>query len=119
MQVYELVKNILKKNYLLVEFGSGGSHRWLSEPVMAAVCSDVRVIMQDPARYGFKMNELVDGIERQIKDVKTDRVLSENPPDVFISYAWSNSHDAVKKGTKPTAYSLGKHFRNQSSLAKL
>ena len=36
IQVYELTKNIIKKNYILVEFGYLGSHKWLSNPLMAA-----------------------------------------------------------------------------------
>ena len=107
LQVYELVKNIIKKNYLLVEFGVIGSHKWLENPMLIAISSDVRVIMQDAARYGHKMNEIIDNTERQIKDVKIDRKMRDDPPDVFISYSWSNSHDAVQKGTRPTKTSLG------------
>lgn len=51
LQVYELVKNIIKKNYLLIEFGSIGERKWLENPLFAAICTDVRVIMQDPKRY--------------------------------------------------------------------
>ena len=43
----------------------------------------------------------------QLKDVKVDREIEKNPADVFISYAWQNSHEAVKKGTKSTPSSLG------------
>lgn len=107
MQVYELVKNIIKKNYLLVEFGYIYSHKWLESSALAAICSDVRVIMQDPSRYTFKINEVIENIERQIREVKIDASLNENPPDVFISYNWMNSHDAVSKGTKVTKSSLG------------
>lgn len=107
LQVYELTKNIIKKSYILVEFGCMASHKWLTNPQMAAVCSDVRVIMQDPSRYAFKLNEVIDSIERHIQDIRIDKSMEDNPPDVFISYCWSNSHDAVKKGTKRNAHSLG------------
>lgn len=33
--------------------------------------------------------------------------MEEKPPDLFISYCWANSHDAIKKGSKATATSLG------------
>ena len=108
IQVYELTKNIIKKNYILVEFGYLGSHKWLSNPLMAAVCSDIRVIMQDPKRYAFKLNEVIDSIERLIQDVRTNKSMEDNPPDVFISYCWSNSRDAVQKGTRCSSSSLGR-----------
>jgi hypothetical protein len=38
LKVYELVKNILKKNYILIEFGI--SHKWLENSALAAICSD-------------------------------------------------------------------------------
>ncbi len=107
MQVYELVKKVIKSNYMIVEFGSKGSHKWLELPALAAICSDIRVIIQDPRRVTVKLNELLEGIERNIADVKRDRKLEKDPPDVFISYCWKNSHDAIKKGTKGTETSLG------------
>ena len=115
IQVFDLVKNIIKKNYLLIEFGSINEHEWLKNPKFASICSDCRVIMQDPSRYKFKLNEVFETLERQIKTEapaktgNTDAEKSPNnqPPDVFISYCWANSHDAVKKGTKSTKTSLG------------
>lgn len=105
MQVYELVKNIIKTNYLIVEFGE--THKWTALPALLTVSTDVRVIMQDPARFKVKMNECIESIERNIIDVKTDQSLEASPPDVFISYCWKNSHDAISKGSKKTETSLG------------
>ncbi len=105
MQTYELVKKILKANYLIVEFGK--SHKWLEEAALVAISGDVRVIMQDAKRFKVKINEMFESIERQIVDVKVDRSLAEEPPDVFISYCWKNSHDAISKGTKTTGTGLG------------
>ncbi len=107
IQVFELVKNIIKKNYLIVEFGKFAMHKWLENPLLASVCCDVRVIMQDPKRYSSKIVEVIENLERQVKDVKIDKQLEQKPPDVFISYCWQNSHDAVKKGTKSAPSSLG------------
>jgi hypothetical protein len=45
MQVFSMVKNAIKKSYLIVEFGRNGAHKWLAHPDFASVCSDVRVIM--------------------------------------------------------------------------
>ena len=109
VQVFDLVKNIIKKSYLIIEFGPNGAHKWLEDSRFASVCSDCRVIMQDPKRYSHKITELFDTIERQIKKSKKDEK-KEKPIDVFISYCWSNSHDAVQKGTKSTKTSLGKIF---------
>ena len=63
--------------------------------------------MQEPKRFEYKIIELVDSIERHIADVKVDKQLEEQPPDVFISYCWKNSRDAIKKGTKTSVSSLG------------
>jgi len=105
MQIYELVKRILKADYLIVEFGI--SHKWLEESALVSVSGDVRVIMQDVKRFKFKINEVFESIERRIVKVKIDRGLVEQPPDVFISYCWKNSHDAISTGTKTTKTGLG------------
>ncbi len=59
--------------------------------------------MQQEERFVVKMTELIENIERQNLE-KSDHV----EPDVFISYCWSNSLDAVQKGTKKTPSSIGK-----------
>lgn len=97
LQVFELVKNIIKKSYLIVEFGSVGSHKWLENSEFVSVCSDFRIIMQDQKRYAAKLIETLDAVERYLSEVKIDKVILDKRPDVFISYCWSNSHDAVKK----------------------
>lgn len=96
LQVFDLVKNILRKTYLIVEFGPVGKRKWLENPRFASVCADVRVIMQDQKRFQFKLEEILDSLQRQIGDTKAshDHDGSE-APDVFISYCWSNSGDAV------------------------
>lgn len=105
MQVFDLVKQILRCKYLIIEFGN--DHKWMSSPFMASICSEIRIIMQNQQRLKSKMIELTSNIERQIKAVKTDNQLASSPPDVFISYCWKNSHDAIAKGTKPTDLGLG------------
>ena len=107
VQVFELVKNIIKKNYLLIEFGPNGAHNWLMNSTFASICSDYRVIMQDPKRITFKLDEMFESLERLFKGIKTEKKTEKSPPDIFISYCWSNSHAAVVKGTKPTKKSLG------------
>jgi hypothetical protein len=115
IQVFELVKNLTKKSYILVEFGHMGDHKWLENARFASICSDFRVIMQDPGRFAVKLAEILDVIERQLKDTKIVDAKSggaktkapTKAPDVFISYCWSNSLDAVNKGTKSEPKSLG------------
>lgn len=97
LQVFELVRNIVKKSYLLVEFGKNGSHKWIENDQLAAVSSDYRIIMQDPKRFAGKLTETLDAVERYLSDVKVDKIVAQKKPDVFISYCWSNSHEAVKK----------------------
>lgn len=100
MQVFELVKNVTKKEYMIVEFGHLGTHQWLEDTRFASVCTDFRIILQDPNRYATKLAEMFDTIERLLKGTKVDKSMKQNPPDVFISYCWQNSQDAIKKGTK-------------------
>ena len=102
------MKNIVKKSYLLVEFGPLNAHAWLQNGTFAAICSDYRIIMQDPARYVFKCNDLLESLERELRHVRDDTRAADDSEatearkkvDVFISYSWSNSHEAVGKGTR-------------------
>ena len=105
VQVFDMVKNLIKKNYLIIEFGL--SHDWLENPKFASVCGDCRVIMQDQKRYSHKLTELFDTVERRVKQKNTKENKKNKQVDVFISYCWSNSQEAVKKGTKATKTSLG------------
>ena len=60
--------------------------------------------MNDPKRYLHKIKEVFEAVDSAIgSKLKT----VEKYPECFISYCWSNSHEAVKKGTKSTAESLG------------
>ena len=78
-------------------------NNWLKNATFASVCTDSRVIMQDPKRFSTKITELFELLENQLQSKNQQA----QQLDVFISYRWSNSHDAVKKGTLPTKTSLG------------
>jgi hypothetical protein len=106
LQIFELVKNIIKKNYILIEFGEKGKNEWLKNATFASVSTDSRVIMQDPKRFNSKVTELFELLDRQLS-FKNKSINNEQQLDVFISYRWSNSHDAIRKGTQPTKTSLG------------
>ena len=116
LEVLLLVKNLLKKNYLLIEFGLIGERNWIQNPSFAPVCSDYRIIMQDPKRFEVKLSEMFDSIELQLQDSKNSRGLNKKPAEVFISYCWANSHDAGQKGSRTTPNSLG--WLDPRSLAK-
>lgn len=105
VQIFELSKNLIKKTYLLIEFGLLGARGWLKNPLFASACSDFRVIMQDPKRYATKIADTFESIE---KIVQVDpKKFEEKHPDVFVSYCWANSHEAIKKGSKGNKKSLG------------
>ena len=111
IQVFELIKNIIKKNYLLVELGAMGERKWIENLKFVSICSDFRIIMQDPTRYAHKLIELLEILERQVKQSSLSSEnangQSDRPVDVFISYCWANSNEAVNKGTKGTKTSIG------------
>ncbi|RNA44035.1 serine threonine- kinase pats1 [Brachionus plicatilis] len=61
--------------------------------------------MQDPKRYATKIADTFESIE---KIVQVDpKKKEEKHPDVFVSYCWANSHEAIKKASKGTKKSLG------------
>ena len=123
IEVFDLVKNIVRKSYLLVELGALGSHKWMENSKFVSVCSDFRIIMQDKNRYAVKLVELLEILERQLQGNGTAQLKKsssvdeeeDKPADVFISYCWANSNEAVKKGTKPTR----DHKGNVSSIGWL
>ncbi|CAF0705574.1 unnamed protein product, partial [Brachionus calyciflorus] len=107
VQIFEMVKNLIKRNYLLIEFGLLGKRDWLKNPLFASACTDFRVIMQDPKRFQTKLADAFESIEKMIQtDIKEENEKKKSP-DVFISYCWANSHDALRKGSKGTKTSLG------------
>jgi hypothetical protein len=55
-----------------LEFGSKGSNKWIKNATFASVCTDYRVIMQDPKRFNSKIAEMFESLDRHLKDVKQD-----------------------------------------------
>ena len=105
VQIFELSKNLIKKTYLLIEFGLLGARDWLRNPLFASACSDFRVIMQDPKRYVTKIADTLESIE---KIVQADpKKMEKKNIDVFVSYCWANSQEAIKKGSKSSKKSIG------------
>ncbi len=119
IQIFDLTKSIIRKNYFIVEVGKINAHKWLENIKFASICSDYRCIMQDPKRFSFKLAELFEKMENYFGDGTVDlsqtlqTQVKKAPPEVFISYCWANSEEAVSKGTKTTPTGLG----NQKTLA--
>jgi hypothetical protein len=112
IQTFNLTKNIIRKNYFIVEVGKINAHNWEKNVKFASICADYRCIMQDPTRFSFKLAELFEKMENYFGENNVDLseadAKSKPPPEVFISYCWANSEEAVSKGTKTTPTGLGK-----------
>jgi leucine-rich repeat kinase 2 len=107
MQVYELAKNIIRKNCIIIELGS--THNWLENPLFASICADYRCILRELSRFKHKIAELCEVLDNQLGFDRSLEIEEKKDiaPDVFISYCWMNSHDAVSKGTKKSSTGLG------------
>jgi hypothetical protein len=113
LQVFEFTKEILKINYQLVEFGS--SHKWKENILFSSVCTECVVQMQDINRFDNKCEEVFEALERELNEIK-EIVRPGNRPEVFLSYCWKNSKDAVDKGTKASKTSIGKTFEKKIEM---
>ena len=74
--------------------------KWKQSDVGIALSDKLYVNMQNPKRYEYKIRELIDLIEHGKSQSENIQRLQDQSTDVFISYCWSNSHDAVSKGIK-------------------
>jgi len=101
----QTIVNILRKPITPIIFGS--DNRWRSSDIGATLTDKLYINMQDATRYEHKINEIHGAIQEDKKNQEKDQRKRDEPTDVFISYCWTNSHDAINKGTKPTATSLG------------
>jgi len=63
--------------------------------------------MQNPKRTSGKLQELLVNVERRICEVKMNPKADESPVDVFISYCWKNSKQAIEKGSTGTELGIG------------
>ncbi|CAF1146931.1 unnamed protein product [Adineta ricciae] len=102
----QTILNILRKPIIPILFGTDS--KWKESDIGVVLSDKLYVNMQNPKRYDNRILELVDLIEQENEsNSKSKQQLRDEPTDVFISYCWANSHDAVHKGTKPTATSIG------------
>ena len=93
---FQTITNILRKSVVPVLFGS--DMKWRESDIGVSLSDALYVNMQNPKRYEQKMKELIELIEQEKLGDKKGGELKNQPTDVFISYCWINSHDAVGKG---------------------
>jgi hypothetical protein len=101
--VFNLVKNLIIKKYLLVEFGNDGDHAWTADAQFASVSNGLRIVMQEPAFYEFKRDETLTAIEILLSEYFEMASGGQAVRDVFISYCWKNSLDAMKSKAQKSA----------------
>jgi len=90
------ILSILRKPIIPILFGT--NMKW-KETELGVVLSDkLYVNMQNLKRYENRIVELIDLIEQEKGEKNNKQQLRDQPTDVFISYCWANSHDAVSKG---------------------
>jgi hypothetical protein len=95
---YQTITNILRKPIIPVLFGT--DMKWKESDIGVALSDKLYVTMQKPKQYEHKMNELIELLEQEKISSNKTQHLKDQPTDVFISYCWSNSHDAINKGIK-------------------
>jgi hypothetical protein len=95
---FHTITNILRKPIIPVLFGS--DMKWKEDEIGLALSDILYVNMQNPKRYDHRINELTDLIEHEKSSGDKNKQLRDQPTDIFISYCWANSHDAVCKGIR-------------------
>lgn len=101
----DLLTYIRQSNKLTLFAVVGCGNQWKSTNAGLLLGNDVYIDFQKVGLYDQKLNELM----KRIDELKLEKVSAEPTsfPPVFISYCWSNSHDAVAKGHKTDGSSLG------------
>jgi hypothetical protein len=94
---FQTIINILRKPIIPILFGN--DMKWKESDIGVVLSDKLYVNMQNPKRYEHRIVELIDLIEQE-KNNNTNKNLQnkDQPTDVFVSYCWANSHDAVSKG---------------------
>ncbi|CAD5120956.1 DgyrCDS9504 [Dimorphilus gyrociliatus] len=91
--------NLSKPNQLIL---IKKSDKWKQNTDIGMLCSDdIYINMQNVNNFSTKMNDLK-------KSLNLENKMAKEWPPCFISYCWSNSLSAIKKGTKMNESALGK-----------
>ncbi|CAF3639029.1 unnamed protein product [Rotaria socialis] len=102
---FQVITNILRKTIIPVLFGN--DMKWKESDLGVALSDKLYINMQNPKRYDYRIKEIIDMTEQENGQSIKSNQLRDQSTDIFISYCWMNSHDAVSKGTKPTGTSIG------------
>uniref|UniRef100_A0A914XFE4 non-specific serine/threonine protein kinase n=1 Tax=Plectus sambesii TaxID=2011161 RepID=A0A914XFE4_9BILA len=105
--IFSFIKRNVKRP-LVCAVIDANDQQWRSTIVGAIVSTEIYVNFNSTSHYDDKMDELLQRIKSkvQLSSVKKKKK-AEEKFDVFISYSWLNSKDAVAKGLKEIASSLG------------
>ncbi|XP_021339283.1 uncharacterized protein LOC110440494 isoform X2 [Mizuhopecten yessoensis] len=95
------VKETLRKPIVLVALGKG--LKWKDSNIYITLNDEVYIKMTDPKLYQNKFAELKEAIQRKV----LKKAVVEDQPACFVSYCWSNSHDAISKGSRKKEGALG------------
>lgn len=95
---FQVIINILRKPIIPILFGQ--DMKWKESDIGVALSDKLYVNMQNIKRYEFRMKEILDIIEQEGSQNNKFNQLRDQSTDVFISYCWVNSHDAVSKGIR-------------------
>lgn len=93
---FQTIINILRKPIIPILFGH--DMKWKESDIGVALLDKLYINMQNPKRYEHRIVELIDMMEQEKDSSDKNQQNKDQPTDVFISYCWSNSHDAVGKG---------------------
>jgi len=92
----QTILSILRKPIIPILFGN--DMKWKESDIGVVLSDKLYVNMQNLKRYENRIVELIDLIEQEKGEKNNKQQLRDQPTDVFISYCWANSHDAVSKG---------------------
>ncbi|CAF4152020.1 unnamed protein product [Rotaria sordida] len=102
---FQYITKILRKSIIPIVFGE--NMEWRTSELGLELPQALYVDMRELNKYDNNIEVLVSRIQRDKNQHHKYQQISDEPSDVFISYCWANSHDAVKHGTKTTDTSLG------------
>ncbi|ELU16141.1 hypothetical protein CAPTEDRAFT_214304 [Capitella teleta] len=101
-RMFNYIKNTLRKDFCLLMFGK--TRDWLKSDIGMQLAHVVYVNFQRLPNYDEKFEELWGQIRRKLKAMPNNQ---SDKKDVFLSYCWMNSAQALKVGTKGREGSLG------------
>ena len=96
---FSYIQQTLKKPFLLVL--PMKSRNWQKSKLGMLASDSVFINMANVENYNAKRNDLFASLSRHLDG------LNKTKPECFVSYCWSNSREAIKKGSKNVENALG------------